>query len=74
MSNYIQAIDGQHNDGGNVEVKIDVDHNDDCIYCGEKCYRGQMCDEQQAGGFDNAEQLRRDEKNGLYGDKIDDAN
>ena len=31
--------------------EIDVDDKDNCIYCGQKCYEGEMCDEQQAGGF-----------------------
>lgn len=33
---------------------IDKDDNGNCFYCGQKCWEGQMCDEQQAGGFNNA--------------------
>jgi len=32
------------------ELEIDSDCN--CGYCGSKCFEGEMCDEQQAGGFD----------------------
>jgi hypothetical protein len=33
----------------------DCEKDDDgnCVYCGEKCWEGEMCDEQQAGGFNN---------------------
>lgn len=31
--------------------KVNVDDEDNCIYCGQKCWQGDMCDEQQAGGF-----------------------
>ena len=56
--------------------EIKIDDKDNCIYCGLKCYEGQLCDEQQAGGFDEdiEEQTRRDEKNGLYPEKWDDCN
>lgn len=30
---------------------VNVDREDNCIYCGQKCWLGEMCDEQQAGGF-----------------------
>ena len=32
----------------------DTDLDDDgfCTYCGCSCWEGEMCDEQQAGGFD----------------------
>jgi hypothetical protein len=30
---------------------IETDDDGNCIYCGQKCFEGQMCDEQQAGGF-----------------------
>jgi hypothetical protein len=38
----------------NVE-EIEKDENGNCVYCGQKCWKdgGQMCDEQQAGGFNN---------------------
>ena len=29
----------------------ELDEEGRCIYCGEKCFEGEMCDEQQAGGF-----------------------
>ena len=32
---------------------MDTDDKDNCVYCGQKCWRGDMCDEQQAGGFNN---------------------
>jgi hypothetical protein len=31
--------------------KVEVDGYGACIYCGMHCCEGQMCDEQQAGGF-----------------------
>jgi len=33
------------------ETDIDKDEDGNCLYCGTKCFRGEMCDEQQAGGF-----------------------
>ena len=30
-----------------------IDEEGNCIYCGQRCQDGQMCDEQQAGGFQN---------------------
>jgi hypothetical protein len=30
---------------------MDKDDNGNCLYCGKKCWDGEMCDEQQAGGF-----------------------
>ena len=30
---------------------MNKDDNGNCQYCGQKCWEGQMCDEQQAGGF-----------------------
>ena len=30
-------------------IEVDIDEN--CVYCGQKCWEGEMCDEQQAGGF-----------------------
>ena len=35
--------------------ELDLDDDGNCKYCGEKCFEGQMCDEQQAGGFDDCE-------------------
>ena len=31
--------------------QVDRDEKGNCIYCGQKCWIGDMCDEQQAGGF-----------------------
>ena len=31
--------------------EIDVDKDGNCIYCGKECWDGEMCDDQQAGGF-----------------------
>ncbi len=33
----------------NNEIKTDDDGN--CVFCGAKCFEGEMCDEQQADGF-----------------------
>lgn len=33
------------------ETDIDKDEDGNCLYCGTMCFRGDMCDEQQAGGF-----------------------
>ena len=30
---------------------MNKDDNGNCIYCGQKCWDGQMCDEQQSDGF-----------------------
>jgi len=69
--------------------RLDKDDEGNCLYCGQKCWQGDMCDEQQAGGFnapevepeekgdretDEEEIQRRDEKNGLYGGREDIAN
>jgi hypothetical protein len=29
------------------------DDDGNCLYCGRKCWDGELCDEQQAGGFNN---------------------
>ena len=34
-----------------AEEDMDLDENSNCLYCGERCFDGEMCDEQQAGGF-----------------------
>lgn len=31
--------------------EYDLDDDGNCRYCGEKCFEGECCDEQQAGGF-----------------------
>ena len=33
----------------------ETDDDGNCPYCGQKCWEGEMCDEQQAGGFNNDE-------------------
>ena len=35
------------------EMKFEFDKGEDglCIYCEQKCFNGEMCDEQQASGF-----------------------
>ena len=33
------------------EDDCEKDDDGNCIYCGQKCWDGEMCDEQQAGGF-----------------------
>ena len=33
------------------QEELDMDDEGNCLYCGQKCWDGQMCDEQQAGGF-----------------------
>jgi len=33
--------------------EYETDDDGNCKYCGEKCWEGEMCDEQQAGGFNN---------------------
>jgi hypothetical protein len=35
------------------EENCDKDDDGNCLYCGQKCWEGEMCDEQQAGGFNN---------------------
>jgi hypothetical protein len=35
----------------NPPSEYDTDDDGNCQYCGQKCWEGQMCDEQQAGGF-----------------------
>lgn len=34
-----------------LEEEFETDDNGNCKYCGEDCSLGEMCDEQQAGGF-----------------------
>lgn len=29
----------------------ELDDDGNCLYCGQKCFEGECCDEQQAGGF-----------------------
>jgi len=43
-------------DSSDIHIHIDessIDFADDgnCLYCGTDCFEGEMCDEQQAGGF-----------------------
>jgi len=35
----------------NEEQDNHIDDNGNCIYCGERCFDGEGCDEQNAGGF-----------------------
>lgn len=35
----------------NQEENLDLDDEGNCLYCGQDCFEGEMCDEQQAGGF-----------------------
>ena len=37
--------------GAKEELRIKTDDEGNCIYCGQDCHHGEMCDEQQAGGF-----------------------
>lgn len=37
----------------NQEENLDLDDEGKCLYCGQDCFEGEMCDEQQAGGFDS---------------------
>ena len=45
----LTVYDDEMNDG--EEIEIEKDENGNCLYCGKKCFHGEMCDEQQAGGF-----------------------
>lgn len=48
--------------------EMDTDDDGNCLYCGYKCWEGDMCDEQKAGGFEDARVIEeKDRKNGLYG-------
>jgi hypothetical protein len=40
-------------DGAKEDKRVEKDSDGNCIYCGQKCYDGEMCDEQQAGGFNH---------------------
>jgi hypothetical protein len=35
----------------NDDDEILMDDEGYCAFCGQKCWEGEMCDEQQAGGF-----------------------
>jgi len=35
---------------------IEKDDDGNCKYCGQKCFEGEMCDEQQAGGFNDEDE------------------
>jgi len=50
---FVNAIDNSDIEVANCdEDEIEVDDDGDCKYCGERCFDGEMCDEQQAGGFE----------------------
>lgn len=34
-----------------VDDELELDDENNCIYCEQKCHNGELCDEQQAGGF-----------------------
>jgi hypothetical protein len=36
-----------------IADNLETDDDGNCVYCGGKCFEGEMCDEQQAGGFNN---------------------
>lgn len=36
---------------GPDENELEKTEDGNCLYCGARCFEGQMCDEQQAGGF-----------------------
>lgn len=40
------------------EDDYERDDDENCKYCGQKCWKGQMCDEQQAGGFNNVPKVK----------------
>lgn len=35
-----------------LDTLVKVDDENNCPYCGAKCFKGEMCDEQKAGGYD----------------------
>jgi len=45
----IEDLDEKDFEEEEDEIKTDDDGN--CEFCGEKCFDGEMCDEQQADGF-----------------------
>jgi hypothetical protein len=57
----------------NVE-EIQKDDDGNCIYCGEKCFEGEMCDEQQAGGFEKKKMTPNDMSLLKRGNKIERKN
>jgi hypothetical protein len=61
---FIIDVFGQTNEAGTMTIweedlideddeEVEKDDDGNCKYCGQKCWEGQMCDEQQAGGFNN---------------------
>lgn len=49
--NAIDADDIEITPQDDDEDNIEKDDDGNCKYCGQKCWKGEMCDEQQAGGF-----------------------
>ena len=39
------------NESEDVWDEMDIDADGNCQYCGKECWNGDLCDEQQAGGF-----------------------
>jgi len=59
---FIIDVYGQNDEAGTMTIweedligDIETDDDGNCLYCGQKCWAngGQMCDEQQAGGFNH---------------------
>lgn len=58
---FIVDVYGQNDEVGTMTIweedlytpdeEVEKDDDGNCVYCGQKCWDGQMCDEQQAGGF-----------------------
>lgn len=58
---FIIDVYGQNDEVGTMTIweedlytpdeEVEKDDDGNCVYCGQKCWEGQMCDEQQAGGF-----------------------
>ena len=40
-----------HYNGDSCFNEMQIDDNQKCIFCGQECWDGELCDEQQAGGF-----------------------
>lgn len=41
----------KYNEKDDVWDEIDINADGNCLYCGQECWDGELCDEQQAGGF-----------------------
>ena len=51
LHNDLCLLKVKFNEAEDVWDAMDIDEDGNCQYCGKECWNGDLCDEQQAGGF-----------------------